>query len=83
VTVRGLNRNRNRHLKELFKSAANSASTQPGPFGDYYAGLVKKAMRPARARLTLARKIAAIVLAVWKKGAHSPSLQCRPEKEGA
>jgi transposase len=70
VTVRGLNRNRNRHLKELFKSAAISASTQPGLFADYYAGLLKKGMKPAVARLTVARKIAAMVLAVWKKGEH-------------
>jgi transposase len=68
VTVRGLNRNRNRHLKELFKSAAIGASTQPGPFANYYAGLLQKGIKPAMARLTLARKIAAIVLAVWKKG---------------
>jgi transposase len=68
ATVRGLNHNRNRDLKELFKSTAISASTRPGPFADYYTGLLQKGLRPAMARLTLARKIAAIVLAVWKKG---------------
>jgi transposase len=68
VTVRGLNHSRNRDLKELFKSTAISASTRPGPFADYYTGLLQKGLRPAMARLTLARKIAAIVLAVWKKG---------------
>lgn len=68
ATVRGLNHNRNRDLKELFKSAAISASTRPGPFADYYAGLLQKGLRPTMARLTVARKIAAIVLAVWKKG---------------
>lgn len=68
LTVRGLNTNRNPHLKQLFKSTAISASTQPGPFGDYYAALLKKGIQPAMARLTLARKIAAISLAVWKKG---------------
>jgi transposase len=68
VTVRGLNTNRNPHLKQLFKSAAISASTQPGPLADYYAELLKKGIQPAMARLTLARKIAAIGLAVWKKG---------------
>jgi transposase len=70
VTVRGLNHNHNRDLKELFKSTAISASTRPGPFADYYAGLLQKGIKPAMARLTLARKIAAIVLAVWKKGEH-------------
>lgn len=40
----------------------------PGPFQDFYAGLVAKGMKPTMARLTLARKIAAITLIVWKKG---------------
>ena len=69
LTVRGLSRNHNPDLKCLFKSAAISASAQPGPFGDFYAGLLAKGMRPTMARLTLARKIAAIALTIWKKGA--------------
>lgn len=68
VMVRGLNTNRNPDLKQLFKSTAISASTQPGPLADYYAELLKKGIKPPMARLTLARKIAAITLAVWKKG---------------
>ena len=40
-----------------------------GPFQPFYAGLVARGMKPAMARLTLARKIAAITLVVWKKGA--------------
>ena len=36
---------------------------------DFYEALLTKGMRPAMARLTLARKIAAITLIVWKKGA--------------
>lgn len=68
ATVRGLNSNRNHHLKQLFKSTAISASIQPGPLQNYYQGLLQKGMKPAMARLTLARKIAAITLAVWKKG---------------
>jgi transposase len=68
VTVRGLNANRNPHLKELFKSTATTASAKPGPFHEYYARLLDKGIRPAMARLTLARKIAAITLVVWKKG---------------
>ncbi len=39
-----------------------------GPFQDFYAGLVAKGMKPTIERLTLARKIAAITLIVWKKG---------------
>ena len=68
VTVLGLNENHNHDLKNLFKSAAISASTRPGPFQEFYAGLLAKGRRPAMARLTLARKIAAITLTIWKKG---------------
>ena len=69
ITVRGLNDNHNRDLKNLFKGAAISASTRPGPLHDFYAARVAKGMRPTMARLTLARKIAAITLTMWKKGA--------------
>ena len=69
ATVRGLNRNHNRDLKNLFKGAALLAATMEGPFQSFYAALITKGMKPAMARLTLARKIAAITLAVWKKGA--------------
>jgi hypothetical protein len=68
VLVRGLNRNCNHDLKNLFKGAAAVASSKPGPFQEFYAGLVGKGMRPEMARLTLARKIATIVLIIWKKG---------------
>ena len=60
VTVLGLNENHNHDLKNLFKSAAISASTRPVPFQEFYAALLAKGRRPAMARLTLARKIAAI-----------------------
>src|SRR5450631_4180050 len=46
----------------------SSADTKPGPLQEFYAALVAKGMRPEMARLTLARKIAAIILIVWKKG---------------
>jgi transposase len=68
ITVRGLNANHNKDLKNLFKSAAISASTRPGPLRDFYVTRVEKGMRPTMARLTLARKLAAITLTVWKKG---------------
>jgi transposase len=68
VLVRGLNRNCNHDLKNLFKGAAAVASSKPGPFEEFYAALVAKGMKPEMARLTLARKIATIVLIVWKKG---------------
>jgi len=66
--IRGLNVNHNHDLKNLFKSAATAASAMPGPFRLFYENLLTKGMQPAMARLTLARKIAAIALCVWKKG---------------
>ena len=51
------------------KGAAIRPMTVEGPFQKFYEALVAKGMKPAMARLTLARKIAAITLIVWKKGA--------------
>ncbi len=67
--TRGLKENHNHDLKWLFKSMAQAASMTAGPLQDYYQGLLQKGIRPAMARLTLARKIAAIILVLWKKGA--------------
>jgi hypothetical protein len=39
-----------------------------GPFAEFYAELLARGMRPEIARLTLARKLATIVLVVWKRG---------------
>src|SRR5215469_5655153 len=66
--LRGLNQNHNHEMKEIFKGAATRASCGMGPLRDFYVALLNKGMRPEMARLTLARKIAAITLALWKKG---------------
>ena len=64
--LRGLNVN---DLKNLFKSAATQAGTsKDDPLGKFYQDLLAKGMQPPMARLTLARKIAAIALKIWKKG---------------
>jgi transposase len=68
LAIRGLNVNHNHDLKNIFKGAAIRAAAVPGPFQQFYAALVARGMKPAMARLTLARKIAAITLIVWKKG---------------
>jgi len=68
VFVRGLNWNHNHDLKNVFKSAATTASAMPGPWRDFYQQRVNSGMAPAMARLTLARKIAAVALVLWKKG---------------
>jgi transposase len=77
--LRGLNQNHNHDMKAVFKSAAAMACGGEGPFHDFYQGLLTKGMEPAMARLTLARKIAAITLAVWKKGAHFDAKQLKPQ----
>jgi transposase len=68
ATIRGLNKDHNHDLKALFKAAATRASIQPGPFQDFYQRSLAKGIKPTMARLTLARKIAAITLTLWKKG---------------
>jgi hypothetical protein len=77
--LRGLNQNHNHDMKTIFKSAASMASSQEGAFHDFYQGLLTKGMKPAMARLTLARKIAAITLTLWKKGAHFDAEQLKPQ----
>ena len=67
--LRGLNQNHNHDLKAIFKGAAMNASSGTGPFHDFYEALLAKGRKPTMARLTLARKIAAITLTIWKKGA--------------
>ena len=66
--VRGLNSNHHHVLKWIFKSAATRACAQAGPFQDFYCRLLEQGTRPEMARLTVARKMAAIALALWKKG---------------
>jgi transposase len=67
-TTRGLNRNHNRIAKEVFKSAATAAATRPGALQDWYQGLLARGMRQELARVTLARKLAALTLRMWKTG---------------
>jgi len=79
IWIRGLNLNHNHDLKNVFKSAATTSSSRPGPFQTFYEGLLAKGMLPAMARLTLARKIAAITLSVWKKGEKFDAEQLKPQ----
>jgi transposase len=67
--TRGLNRNHNRLLKAVFKSAATAASARPGPLQDFYHGMLARGMRAELARVTLTRKLAALTLRLWKRGA--------------
>lgn len=66
--TRGLNRNHNRVLKAVFKGAATAAKARPGPLQDWYHGVLARGVREELATVTLARKLAAITLRLWKKG---------------
>jgi transposase len=66
--TRGLNKNYNRVAKDVFKSAAAAALGRPGPLRDFYDAMVARGMREDMARLTLARKFAALTLRLWKTG---------------
>lgn len=78
--TRGLNRNFNRRLKHVFKSAA-LYGIRKEPFKSYYQARVAGGMRPEMARLTLARKIANITLTLWKNGGQFDEQKLRSRKE--
>jgi transposase len=67
MATRGLNRNCNHRMKDIFIGAATGGS-QRDPYRSYLQRLEQGGMRAEMARLTLARKIAAIALSIWKKG---------------
>jgi transposase len=66
--IRGLNPNHQRELKEIFKSAASAAVHRPGPWQQFYAQRVDAGRKAELVRLTVARKLAAVTLHLWKKG---------------
>ena len=67
--TRGLTRQHNHDLKDLFKGAATTIITQApdDPLDHEYERVVEAGTKPNLAKLTLARKIAATALALWKK----------------
>jgi len=79
AALRGLNWNHNHELKGIFKSAAVRASSFAGPLREFYERLLAKGMKPAMARLTLARKIATITWIVWKKGVRFDAEQLKSQ----
>jgi transposase len=66
VATRGLNRNHHPQLKQVFKGAALSALAYP-EIRAYYDRLVEQGTRAALARVSLARKLAAITLTLWQR----------------
>jgi transposase len=79
VATRGLNRNHNHVLKEVFKSATTGAIQRDAVFKLLYFRLTQQGMAPPMARLTLTRKLAAVTLALWKKGARYDPEQLKPQ----
>ena len=67
--TRGLTRQHNHVLKDIFKGAATTVVTlaPEDPIYVDYQRMLKAGTKPNLAKLTLARKIAATVLAMWKK----------------
>jgi transposase len=66
--TRGLNRNRRPQLKAVFKGAATTVIQQlpDHPLHEDYQRMLKAGTKPNLAKLTLARRIAAAVLSMWK-----------------
>lgn len=81
--TRGLNANRNATLKMVFKGAAMhvSALADEHPLKQDYLQLVARGLEPAVARVTMARRLAATTLALWKREeVYDPSKRYRPPK---
>jgi len=67
--TRGLNRNYNHTLKQIFKGAATTViqcARREDPLYLHYKQLLDGGTKPNLAKLTIARQIAAIVLAMWR-----------------
>jgi transposase len=65
---RGLNRNRNPLLKCVFKGAAHTVvNYADSPFRQAYQRLLDQGTKPTLAQLTIARRLAATLLAMWKR----------------
>jgi transposase len=78
--TRGLNRNRHPELKAIFKGAATTVIQQmPNhPLHQDFQRMTDAGIKPNLAKLTLARRIAAATLAMWKNQEdYNPSKQTR------
>ena len=80
IQTRGLNRNRHPLLKAVFKGAATTVIRGAGdhPLYQDYQRMLQAGIKPNLAKLTLARRIAAAVLSMWKhREVYDPKKQCR------
>jgi hypothetical protein len=79
--TRGLNLNHNHPLKNVFKDAATTVMTHhpDDPLHAAYARLLANGTKPNLAKLMLARKLAALALAMWKRTeAYDPARHTPP-----
>ena len=77
--ILGLNLNHNHVLQALFKDAAATAVSRPGPLQEFYARQHAAGRDPEIARVTVARKLAIIVLILWKKGERFNAEHLKPQ----
>ncbi len=70
LSIRGLNKDHIRTITMISKVCSKPPLSPrvPGPLQALYQASLDKGIKPTMARLTLARKIAAITLTLWKKG---------------
>jgi transposase len=79
VATRGLNQTHQHVLKDVFKSAATGAIQRDPAFQLCYFRLTQRGRSPEMARLTLTRKLAALTLTLWKKGARYDPEHVKPQ----
>ncbi|MHC4121662.1 MAG: IS110 family transposase [Planctomycetota bacterium] len=82
--TRGLAFSHNRLLKAIFKGAATTilAHSGPNPLQEDYERLLENGTKPNLAKVTIARKIAAIILAMWKTQEKYKQEKGRPTENG-
>ena len=77
--MRGLSPPHPHELKDIFQAAVPAARVRPGPFRAFCESKLRQGRRPEMARLTLARKMAAITLTLWKKGVRFDPEELKPQ----
>lgn len=79
--TRGLNRDRNSILKDVFKGAALNVMQldDAHPLKSDYLQLCHRGLKPTIARIAIARRLAAMALALWKnEEVYDPAKRYRP-----
>ena len=81
--TRGLNRDHNAIVKDIFKGAATTVIMKADPqcrLYRHYQVMIANKIKPNLAKLTIARQIASITLTIWKKeGEYDPAKVIAPQ----